>query len=79
MDSGDRDVVVLTGATGFLGRELLWKLMKELPASADIVCIVRPGQSGRADQAAPGPRSPHSAQEAAGGRLAPLPPPPRPP
>ena len=40
MDSGDRDVVVLTGATGFLGRELLWKLMRELPLSDDIVCIV---------------------------------------
>ena len=46
MESGDRNVVVLTGATGFLGRELLWKLMRELPPSFDIVCIVRPGREG---------------------------------
>ena len=46
MESGDRDVVVLTGATGFLGRELLWKLMTELPLPYDIVCLIREGSEG---------------------------------
>ena len=46
MESGDRDVVVLTGATGFLGRELLWKLMTELPLTYDIVCLIREGSEG---------------------------------
>ncbi len=69
MESGDRDVVVLTGATGFLGRELLWKLMRELPPSSDIVCIVRAGREthgDKADHPAPDP------QAAAAGRLSAL-------
>jgi len=36
-----RPCVLLTGATGFLGRELLWKLARELPPEKDIVCIIR--------------------------------------
>lgn len=36
-----RSCVVLTGATGFLGRELLWKLMTELPVEQAIVCLIR--------------------------------------
>jgi thioester reductase-like protein len=36
-----RGCVVLTGATGFLGRELLWKLIAGLPPDKDIVCIIR--------------------------------------
>lgn len=70
MDSGDRDAVVLTGATGFLGRELLWKLMKELPASTDIVCLVRQGQNGPADRSPTAPAPPAaSPQETAARRL----------
>lgn len=48
MAQSERDAVVLTGATGFLGRELLFKLMLELPAEVDIVCLVR----GARDEAA---------------------------
>lgn len=82
MESGDRDVVVLTGATGFLGRELLWKLMTELPLPYDIVCIIREGGEGAKgregrlgkhghDGARPAPavRSPEQAQAAADARL----------
>ena len=55
MDSGKRDAVVLTGATGFLGRELLWKLMTELPVEREIVCLIR-GESRR-DSGVPARRS----------------------
>lgn len=41
MAESERDVVLLTGATGFLGRELLFKLMQELVPEVDIVCLVR--------------------------------------
>lgn len=64
MESGDRDVVVLTGATGFLGRELLWKLMQELPLSSDIVCIVREGREGHGGKHA-GHRGKHGGHSAA--------------
>ncbi len=40
--SSGRACVLLTGATGFLGRELLWLLLRELPADMDILCLVRP-------------------------------------
>lgn len=33
--------MLLTGATGFLGRELLWQLAAALPIDHDIVCLVR--------------------------------------
>lgn len=36
-----RPAALVTGATGFLGRELLWKLMCELPPEHDIVCLIR--------------------------------------
>lgn len=36
-----RRAVLLTGATGFLGRELLWQLITSLPPEFDIVCLVR--------------------------------------
>jgi thioester reductase-like protein len=64
MHSGDRDVVVLTGATGFLGRELLWKLMQELPPDCDVVCIIREGGKHKA-----GRSTPEALQAAADGRL----------
>jgi thioester reductase-like protein len=44
MAKSERDAVVLTGATGFLGRELLFKLMQGLPPEVDIVCLVRGGR-----------------------------------
>jgi long-chain acyl-CoA synthetase len=47
---GPRASVVLTGATGFLGREILWKLMAELPVEQEIVCLVR----GKSQAAAEG-------------------------
>lgn len=45
-----RSCVVLTGATGFLGRELLWKLMGELPPEQDIVCLIRGDSDAVAEQ-----------------------------
>lgn len=36
-----RRAVLLTGATGFLGRELLWRLMDELPLDVDVLCLIR--------------------------------------
>jgi thioester reductase-like protein len=39
--SAQRTAVVLTGATGFLGRELLFTFMRELPLTTDIVCLIR--------------------------------------
>ena len=46
MERRDRDAIILTGATGFLGRELLWKLMLDAPAEQDILCLIREGQDG---------------------------------
>lgn len=36
-----RRAVLLTGATGFLGRELLWRLLDELPLDVDVLCLIR--------------------------------------
>lgn len=72
MDSRDRDAVFLTGATGFLGRELLWKLMTELPPEVDIVCLIR-GELPREARAAREPgAAPQSPDEIARLRLAEL-------
>jgi thioester reductase-like protein len=38
--------VLLTGATGFLGRELLWQLITTLPLDHDILCLVRGERPG---------------------------------
>lgn len=44
--ASQRPVVVLTGATGFLGRELLWQLITTLPVDFDILCLVRGERAG---------------------------------
>lgn len=49
--SSGRQAVVITGATGFLGRELLLRFMNDLPTDHDIVCLVR-GQKGLVGEAA---------------------------
>ncbi len=38
--------MLLTGATGFLGRELLWLLIEALPLDHDILCLVRGERAG---------------------------------
>lgn len=43
-----RGAVVLTGATGFLGREILWHLLADLPLDQDVVCLIRGDRSGAA-------------------------------
>ncbi|MEV4513675.1 amino acid adenylation domain-containing protein [Dactylosporangium sp. NPDC049525] len=45
-DAADRDTVLLTGATGFVGRFVLAEL---LGAGAHVVCLVRGGAGRRAD------------------------------
>ncbi len=44
--ASQRPAVVLTGATGFLGRELLWQLITTLPVDFDILCLVRGERAG---------------------------------
>ena len=38
--------MLLTGATGFLGREILWQLITSLPVDHDILCLVRGERAG---------------------------------
>lgn len=59
-----RPAVVLTGATGFLGRELLWQLITSLPPEYDIVCLVRERSDSRGRGSSPPPAA-LSRQEAA--------------
>lgn len=66
-----RRAVVLTGATGFLGRELLWQLITSLPEEYDIVCLVRERSEPRSRGENPPPvaASPGEAAQLAERRL----------
>ncbi len=66
-----RRAVVLTGATGFLGRELLWRLITSLPSEYDIVCLVRERGESRSRGTSPPPAalSPAEAAQLAERRL----------
>ena len=42
------DAVLLTGATGFLGMELLARLIEE--GDRDVICLIRPGEQASAQE-----------------------------
>lgn len=42
--------ILLTGATGFLGRHLLWGLLRQLPPDGAVHCLVRAGSAAEAER-----------------------------
>ena len=42
--------IVMTGVTGFIGEQLLWKILTELPDSAPSVLVRRKGSAGARDR-----------------------------
>ena len=65
--------VVLTGVTGFIGEQLLWKILSELPETTPAVLVRRKGSAGARDRVLGVLKKPIFAElaEAAGG-VAPL-------
>jgi hypothetical protein len=55
LDGRLRDVlagkkIVMTGVTGFIGEQLLWKILTELPETTPAVLVRRKGSAGARDR-----------------------------
>ncbi len=42
--------IVMTGVTGFIGEQLLWKILTELPETKPAVLVRRKGSAGARDR-----------------------------
>ena len=61
--------IVMTGVTGFIGEQLLWKILSELPETRPAVLVRRKGSANARDRMISVVKKPifHDLREAAGG------------
>ena len=58
----------MTGVTGFIGEQLLWKILTELPDTTPSVLVRRKGSAGARDRVIALVKKPIFAEVARGGR-----------